>query len=134
MLGTHRAVGEHREPGSRQESDAAVYESLQQVAQRVHWIRMVTVQGHNNVTRRPRKPALVSPAIAAVQFRDDVGAHFVGNRCRPVGGTIVDARNTAQKNADELSTLTKEDQLLKLRDDICTIQKKYGLPCTVAPQ
>lgn len=90
MLGTHRAVGEHREPGSRQESDAAVYESLQQVAQRVHWIRMVTVQGHNNVTRRPRKPALVSPAIAAVQFRDDVGAHFFGNRCRPVGGTIVD--------------------------------------------
>jgi hypothetical protein len=50
-----------------------------------------------------------------------------------VGGTIIDARNTAQKNADELSTLTKEDQLLKLRDDICTIQKKYGLPCTVAP-
>ncbi|MGA2697418.1 MAG: hypothetical protein ABSE92_15250, partial [Terriglobales bacterium] len=50
-----------------------------------------------------------------------------------VGGTVIDARNTAQKNADELSTLTKEDQLLKLRDDICTIQKKYGLPCTVAP-
>lgn len=50
-----------------------------------------------------------------------------------VGGTIIDARNTAQKNADELSTLTKQDQLLKLRDDICTIQKKYGLPCTVAP-
>ena len=50
-----------------------------------------------------------------------------------VGGTLIDARNTARKNADELTTLTKEDQLLKLRDDICTIQKKYGLPCTVAP-
>jgi hypothetical protein len=51
-----------------------------------------------------------------------------------VGGTLVDARNTAKKNADELTTLTKEDQLLKLRDDICTIQKKYGLPCAVAPE
>lgn len=51
-----------------------------------------------------------------------------------VGGTLIDARNTARKNADELTTLTKEEQLLKLRDDICTIQKKYGLPCTVAPQ
>lgn len=51
-----------------------------------------------------------------------------------VGGTLLDARNTARKNEDELTILTKEDQLLKLRDDICTIQKKYGLPCTVAPQ
>jgi hypothetical protein len=50
-----------------------------------------------------------------------------------VGGTLLDAHNSAQKSADELSTLTKEDQLLKLRDDICTIQKKYGLPCAVAP-
>jgi len=50
-----------------------------------------------------------------------------------VGGTLLDAQNTARKNSDELTTLTKEDQLLKLRDDICTIQKKYGLPCTVAP-
>jgi Domain of unknown function (DUF4831) len=51
-----------------------------------------------------------------------------------VGGTLVDARNAARKNDDEVTILTKEDQLLKLRDDICTIQKKYGLPCTVAPQ
>ena len=51
-----------------------------------------------------------------------------------IGGTLVDARNTANKNADELTSLTREDQLLKLRDDICTIHKKYGLPCTVAPQ
>jgi hypothetical protein len=51
-----------------------------------------------------------------------------------VGGTLVDARNTARKNADEVTALTKEDQLLKLRDDICTIQKKYGVTCTVTPQ
>ncbi len=50
-----------------------------------------------------------------------------------IGGTLVEARNTAQKNADELTVLTKEDQLLKLRDEICTIKKKYDLPCTEAP-
>ena len=51
-----------------------------------------------------------------------------------VGGTVLDYRAAASKNSDELSTLTKEDQMLKLRDDICTIQKKYGVACTVEPQ
>lgn len=51
-----------------------------------------------------------------------------------VGGTVLDYRATASKNSDELSTLTREDQLLKLRDDICTIQKKYGIACTVELQ
>jgi hypothetical protein len=51
-----------------------------------------------------------------------------------VGGTLIDARNTARKNADDLTVLTRQDALLKLRDDICTIQKKYGLACTVEPQ
>jgi hypothetical protein len=51
-----------------------------------------------------------------------------------VGGTLVDYRNAAKKNEDEVSVLTKQDQLLKLRDDICTIQKKYGLTCTIEPQ
>ncbi len=50
-----------------------------------------------------------------------------------VGGTLVDYRNTLNKNTDELSVLTRQDSLLKLRDDICTIQKKYGLPCTIYP-
>lgn len=47
-----------------------------------------------------------------------------------IGGTLLDAR----KQNDELNRLTRQDQLLKLQDDICTIQKKYGLPCTVQPQ
>ena len=51
-----------------------------------------------------------------------------------VGGTVLDYRAAASNNSDELSTLTKEDQMLKLRDDICTIQKKYGIACTVEPQ
>jgi hypothetical protein len=51
-----------------------------------------------------------------------------------VGGTVLDYRAAASKNSDELSTLTKQDQMLKLRDDICTIQKKYGIACTVEPQ
>lgn len=50
-----------------------------------------------------------------------------------VGGTLLDARNTAIKNAGEVNLLTKQDTLLKLQDDICTIQKKYGLPCSVQP-
>lgn len=50
-----------------------------------------------------------------------------------VGGTLLDYRNTVRKTDNELSVLTREDQLLKLRDEICTIQKKYGLPCTVEP-
>lgn len=50
-----------------------------------------------------------------------------------VGGTLLDARSAARKSADELTVLTREYTLLKLRDDICTIQKKYGLPCTVEP-
>lgn len=47
-----------------------------------------------------------------------------------VGGTLLDAR----KKTDELNTLTQQYQLLKLKDDICTIQKKYNLPCTVEPK
>jgi hypothetical protein len=49
------------------------------------------------------------------------------------GGTVLDYRNAERKSEDELSVLTKQDQMLKLRDDICTIQKKYGLTCTVEP-
>lgn len=45
-----------------------------------------------------------------------------------VGGTLLDARRT------EAETLTQQHQLLKLKDDICTIQKKYNLPCTVEPK
>jgi hypothetical protein len=48
-------------------------------------------------------------------------------------GTVVDARNAAQKNQQDLAVLTQEDQLLQLRDDICTIKQKYGIACTVAP-
>ena len=51
-----------------------------------------------------------------------------------VGGTVLDARNKAKQNADEVTALTKQDALLKLKDDICTIQKKYNLPCTVQPE
>jgi hypothetical protein len=52
-------------------------------------------------------------------------------------GSILDARNAAAKqaktDADELTTLTRQDQLLKLKDDICTLKKKYGIDCDVQP-
>jgi hypothetical protein len=47
-----------------------------------------------------------------------------------LAGSIIDAR----QQGDEINKLTRLQQLLKLQDDICTIQKKYGLPCTVQPQ
>lgn len=50
-----------------------------------------------------------------------------------VGGTILDATNKQKQNEDEVTVLTREDAILKLKDDICNIQKKYGLPCTVQP-
>ncbi len=60
------------------------------------------------------------------------------------GGTVLDARKArldelekerkaAETAADELTVLTRQHQLLKLKDDICTLQKKYGLACTVEP-
>jgi len=51
-----------------------------------------------------------------------------------VGGTLLDYHKTVRQNEDELSVLTRQDQMLKLRDDICTIQKKYGLTCSVEPK
>jgi hypothetical protein len=50
------------------------------------------------------------------------------------GGTLVGYRTTARENESEISALTREDQLLKLQDEICSIQKKYGLPCTAQPR
>lgn len=47
-----------------------------------------------------------------------------------VAGSIIDAR----QKGDEINQLTRQQQLLKLQDDICTIQKKYGLPCSVQPE
>lgn len=51
-------------------------------------------------------------------------------------GGLLDARNTAAQTAATAapSALTKQDTILKLQDDICTIQQKYNLPCTVQPQ
>ena len=46
-------------------------------------------------------------------------------------GTLIDAQKA--KN-DPTAALTKQDNILKLQDDICTIQQKYNLPCTVKPQ
>ena len=50
------------------------------------------------------------------------------------GGTVLDARNKARAAEDELTQLTREAALLKAKDDICTILKKYDLPCTDPPQ
>jgi hypothetical protein len=50
------------------------------------------------------------------------------------GGTALDARNKARVAEDELSRLTRDAGVLKLQDEICTIQKKYNLPCTVEPR
>ncbi|SDF44385.1 DUF4831 family protein [Terriglobus roseus] len=49
-------------------------------------------------------------------------------------GTVLDARNTAAAAVDPNAALTKQDTLLKLQDDICTIQAKYNIPCTVQPK
>jgi len=46
-----------------------------------------------------------------------------------VATSVIDA-----KQKDEINELTRQQQLLKLKDDICTIQKKYGLPCSVQPE
>jgi hypothetical protein len=54
-----------------------------------------------------------------------------------IGGTVIDARNAARKAEqtanDEVTVLTRQGTVLKLKDEICEIQKKYGLPCTVQP-
>jgi Domain of unknown function (DUF4831) len=58
-----------------------------------------------------------------------------------ISGTLLDARNAtvkadlAAKQAakDDVTNLTRQYTLLKLKDDICTIQKKYGLDCTIQP-
>jgi hypothetical protein len=58
------------------------------------------------------------------------------------GGTVLDAgsaaakaskaeRAAAETAADELTILTREAALLKLKHEICEIQKKYGLACTI---
>lgn len=60
------------------------------------------------------------------------------------GGTVIDARNARRKEAeaeakeaataaDELTILTRQHSLLKLKDEICQLQKKYGLACTIQP-
>lgn len=50
------------------------------------------------------------------------------------GGTTLDARNKLRQKDDELTALTRQGTLLKLKDEICTIQKKYNLPCSVSPE
>jgi hypothetical protein len=61
------------------------------------------------------------------------------------GGTVIDARNArlkeaeaereeTEKAADELTVLTRQQTILKLKDEICQLQKKYGLACTVSPE
>ena len=58
------------------------------------------------------------------------------------GGTALDARNAelkeardkrdkAETAADEVAILTRQQTILKLKDEICELQKKYGLACTV---
>jgi hypothetical protein len=58
------------------------------------------------------------------------------------GGTVLDGRTARRKEAeaeqkdaatkaDELTILTRQHSLLKLKDEICELQKKYGLACTV---
>jgi hypothetical protein len=62
--------------------------------------------------------------------------------------TAIDARNARRKEkeaeadaaaaaaataSDELTILTRQHALLKLKDEICTLQKKLGLVCTVEP-
>jgi len=47
-----------------------------------------------------------------------------------IAGSVIDAR----QKGDEINQLTRQQQLLKLQDEICTIQKKYGLPCSVQPE
>jgi hypothetical protein len=53
-------------------------------------------------------------------------------------GGVLDARNAAAAAAATAATagdpiLTKQDNDLKLQDDICTIKQKYGQSCTIQP-
>ena len=53
------------------------------------------------------------------------------------GGTIIDARNEARKaeetSKDEVTTLTRQNTLMKMKDENCEILKKYGQICTELP-
>jgi hypothetical protein len=54
-------------------------------------------------------------------------------------GGVLDAKNAAATAAAAAATggdpaLTKQDNDLKLQDDICTIKQKYGQSCTIQPQ
>jgi hypothetical protein len=51
-----------------------------------------------------------------------------------VGGTVLDAEKARKDAADELAVLNREAALLKARDEICTIQQKYGVTCTDMPK
>jgi hypothetical protein len=63
-------------------------------------------------------------------------------------GASIDAQNARRKEredeakaaeaaaataADELIVLTRQHNILKLKDEICELQKKYGLACTIEP-
>jgi hypothetical protein len=50
------------------------------------------------------------------------------------GGAYLDARSAKRKSEEELAVLTEQDTILKLKDEICTIQAKYGITCSVAPK
>jgi hypothetical protein len=54
-----------------------------------------------------------------------------------VGNSILDARKAArdkeEEKQDELIILKRRQEILKLRDEICELQKKYGLTCDVLP-
>jgi hypothetical protein len=53
------------------------------------------------------------------------------------GGTVLDARNAARKadetSKDEVTTLTRQNTILKLKSDNCEILQKNGYTCTIQP-
>lgn len=56
---------------------------------------------------------------------------------KEAGGTILDARSAARKadetSKDEVTTLTRQNTILKLKSDNCEILQKNGYPCTIQP-
>src|SRR5947207_11720974 len=65
-------------------------ERLQKIAESIDWIRMIAVQGDNDIPRSARKAAFIRAPITTIQFGDYLCPHLHGNHSCTIGGTVVD--------------------------------------------
>src|SRR5256885_11492912 len=90
---------------------------FEQVAQRVHRIRMIAIERDNDVPSGARESAFVRPAIPPMQFRNNVGAHVSSNYCRAIGRTVVDNDNLVDKRRYFPQYFSNADFLIETRYD-----------------